>query len=151
MILPDRALHIKESMFIADKLYKAYKANNLNSFMNEYTNYPFVKCFGRKSIPSAFQLWAAIIIYKARTYAAHQPIDHTDWSHIVAAVFDDYAVTKYKVVDALLNFSPSYYTAIQPIMRDGIDDYSEIGYYDMVSYIIDATARKSIKFKNPGR
>lgn len=134
MLLPSMKLHINDAVVLAESLYKAYCNRETFEFLVEYYNRPKISVFGTPCQPSPFQLWAAIIIYKAYTYKEIKPIDHYKWDQIVSDVFDSLGDKKFKAIDDVLNYSVPY--------------YNSPNFYPMVAQLIDSTNR-NIVFKNP--
>lgn len=132
--MPNMKLHVNEAVFLAESLYKAYCSGDTYNFIVEYYNRPKVYSFGMPSPASPFQLWAAIIIYKAYTYKEIKPIDHYKWDQIVSDVFDYWGNVKFKAIDDVLNYSVPY--------------YNSPNFYLMVAQLIDSTNR-NIDFKSP--
>lgn len=152
-------INYSSAVKLAEELMTAYRNKDLagiEEFKKNYLHREKVRVFG-KDCPSAYQLWAAIVIYVAHRYANYDynPYDSSEWKDIVAKTFGNKSIglSKFVAVDEILNRATKYFIDEGGWIRTStkghgaIRDYGDYSLYDMVGYIIESSFDTTISFK----
>ena len=151
-------ISINNAKKLAEELQTAFRnegIKGIEKFKDSYMGRKETYIFG-KAKPSAFQLWAAIVIYVTHRYAdySYSTYDSAEWIEIVEKTFGNksIALSKFKAVDEILNRSTKYYMSEygypknQKINHGNVSDYGEEALYEMIAHIINSSFDSIIAF-----
>lgn len=153
-----KKISLLSSVKLAEELQTAFRNEDIKGiekFKDDYLNRKEMYIFGKAS-PSAYQLWAAIVLYVAHRYADYNynSYDSAEWTEIVEKTFGNksIALSKFKAVDEILNRATKYFMSEygniknQKTARGSVSDYGEDALYEMIGYIIASSFETTISF-----